>query len=150
MSTQPEIREVLLPAFSTGRELQAITAGFAPDEVVRVGLQEPNPAHLLNFPAYPLTVDLAAREVRSNDLSFMPTRTQFEILAKLALNPGTAFNKYELYEYLHGDLFGDVHVITVHNSVLRKKMTEALQVPYPIRTVRGVGFIFDPTPRMTT
>jgi DNA-binding response OmpR family regulator len=147
MSATPEIREVLFPTFSTGSELQAIAAGIAPDEAVRVGLQDPNSAHLLNFPAYPLTIDLSRRDVSSQELVYKPTKIQFQFLSQLAVEAGTVLSRKELLESIWGLSDYTTNVTDQHNSLLRRAMVEALQITYPIRTVRGVGFIFDPTPR---
>jgi DNA-binding response OmpR family regulator len=43
-----------------------------------------------------------------------------------------------------GDWFGDDHVIEVHMGKLRRKIGETAAEPRHIRTLRGVGYRFEP------
>ena len=40
--------------------------------------------------------------------------------------------------------FGDNHVVDVHLANLRRKISEPAAHPLHIKTVRGVGYRFDP------
>jgi DNA-binding response OmpR family regulator len=43
-----------------------------------------------------------------------------------------------------GEWFGDDHVIEVHVGKLRSKLGESAAQPHHIRTLRGVGYRFEP------
>jgi DNA-binding response OmpR family regulator len=42
------------------------------------------------------------------------------------------------------DWFGDDHVVDVHLANLRRKIGEPATAPRNIKTVRGIGYRFDP------
>ena len=94
-----------------------------------------------------LVVDGQAWEVRLRGQLIDLTRTEFEILAVLASRPRRVVTSEELTRLIWGDnWFGDEGNIAVHVSKLRHKLGESGLAPRYIRTVRGVGYRFEPSP----
>ena len=92
-----------------------------------------------------LVLDPAAREVRVGGELVDLTRIEFDLLASLAQAPRRAFSRRSLLGQVWGDdWFGDDHVVDVHLANLRRKIGEPASRPRHIKTVRGVGYRFDP------
>ncbi len=88
-----------------------------------------------------LEVDLDAREVRVAAQEVTVTRTEFELLAMLLSKPGKVFQRETLLrEVWQTDWEGNVRLVEVHMSNLRRKLAAAGLVNPDIRTVRGVGY----------
>jgi DNA-binding response OmpR family regulator len=74
-----------------------------------------------------------------------PTKIEFDILDLLSGNPRRTYERGQLMEAVWGGTWhGDDHVIDVHMGNLRKKLGESAGEQRFIRTVRGVGYRFDP------
>jgi DNA-binding response OmpR family regulator len=69
---------------------------------------------------------------------------EFDLLAHLMRHPGRAFRREELMEQVWGFSYGDVSTVTVHISRLREKIEGHPGMPAVVRTVRGVGYRFEP------
>lgn len=94
-----------------------------------------------------LVIDRPAWEVRLAGTPVDLTRTEFEILLVLASRPRHVVSDAEIVRAVWGDgWFGDNNNLAVHVSKLRGKLGESGQRPRYIRTVRGVGYRFDPDP----
>jgi len=92
-----------------------------------------------------LTVDPGAREVRLHGNLIELTKIEFDILDLLSDNPRRTYERGQLMKSIWGgDWHGDDHVIDVHMGNLRKKLGESAGEQRFIRTVRGVGYRFDP------
>jgi DNA-binding response OmpR family regulator len=92
-----------------------------------------------------LRVDPAAREVQVDGRLVDLTRTEYGLLDTLTDQPRRVFSRQELRELVWGDSqWGDDHIVDVHIANLRKKLGHADAAGSPIRTVRGVGYRFDP------
>jgi len=92
-----------------------------------------------------LTVDPGAREVRLHGNLIELTKIEFDILDLLSENPRRTYERGQLMKNVWGgDWHGDDHVIDVHMGNLRKKLGESAGEQRFIRTVRGVGYRFDP------
>jgi DNA-binding response OmpR family regulator len=92
-----------------------------------------------------LTVDPGAREVRLHGNLIELTKIEFDILDLLSANPRRTYERGQLMKSVWGgDWHGDDHVIDVHMGNLRKKLGESAGEQRFIRTVRGVGYRFDP------
>jgi len=92
-----------------------------------------------------LTVDPGAREVRLHGDLVELTKIEFDILDLLSANPRRTYERGQLMKNVWGgDWHGDDHVIDVHMGNLRKKLGESAGEQRFIRTVRGVGYRFDP------
>ena len=86
-----------------------------------------------------LSLDEETREVRRGDQPVELTRTEFELLRFLMLNPRRVLTKRQILDNVwHYDFGGDANVVETYISYLRKKVDAA--GPPLIHTVRGVGY----------
>ncbi|WP_415839477.1 winged helix-turn-helix domain-containing protein [Nocardioides zeicaulis] len=75
------------------------------------------------------------------------TRTEFDLLAHLISNPGVVVGREELLKAVWATDFvpDSTHVVDVHLANLRRKLRKRAVVDHEwIRTIRGVGFRYDP------
>jgi DNA-binding response OmpR family regulator len=91
-----------------------------------------------------LVVDPVAREVRVDGVDVELTKIEFDILDLLSGSPRRTFTREQLLVQVWGEWFGDDHVIEVHMGKLRRKLGESASAPRHIRTLRGVGYRFEP------
>ena len=91
-----------------------------------------------------LVIDASAREVVMAGTEVELTRIEFDLLELLSRSPRRTVTREQLLEHVWGDWFGDDHVIEVHMGKLRKKLGESAAQPRHIRTLRGVGYRFEP------
>ena len=91
-----------------------------------------------------LIVDPVAREVTVDGENVELTKIEFDILDLLSGSPRRTFTREQLLVQVWGEWFGDDHVIEVHMGKLRKKLGESASQPRHIRTLRGVGYRFEP------
>ena len=88
-----------------------------------------------------LSVDVAAREVRSDGTLVELTRTEFDVLATLAARPRLVFTRRQLIDAIWGETWvGDEHLVDVHIGHLRRKLGDDPDAGRFVRTVRGVGY----------
>jgi two-component system OmpR family response regulator len=86
-----------------------------------------------------LSLDEETREVRRGDQPIELTRTEFELLRFLMLNPRRVLTKRQILDNVwHYDFGGDANVVETYVSYLRKKL-DPLGPPL-IHTVRLVGY----------
>ena len=92
-----------------------------------------------------LIVNVSAWEVRVGERIVNLTKTEFEILVALAGAPRKVVTHDDLTRTVWGDgWFGDDGNLAVHISKLRRKLGESGLSQRLIRTIRGVGYRFDP------
>ena len=93
-----------------------------------------------------LTLHRDAREVFVLGALIDLTRTEFDMLAHLLSNPGVVVAREDLLRAVWATDFvpGNTHVLDVHLANLRRKLRAAASDNQWIRTIRGVGFRFDP------
>jgi DNA-binding response OmpR family regulator len=92
-----------------------------------------------------LKIDGSAREVFVDGARVDLTRIEFDLLDVLSSAPRRALGRRTLLERVWGnDWFGDDHVVDVHLANLRRKIGEPATHPRNIKTVRGIGYRFDP------
>lgn len=93
-----------------------------------------------------ITLNRGAREVRVSGREIDLTRTEFDLLAHLVGNPGVVVPREELMRAVWASDFvpDSTHVVDVHLANLRRKLRGAASGNQWIRTIRGVGFRFDP------
>ncbi|SMG58254.1 DNA-binding response regulator, OmpR family, contains REC and winged-helix (wHTH) domain [Rhodococcus rhodochrous J3] len=88
-----------------------------------------------------LVIDVDGREVTVAGRPVALTRTEFDVLAALARDPGVVLTRAQLIEAVWGPSWtGDAHLVDVHVGHLRRKLgDDAVRGRY-VRTVRGVGY----------
>jgi two-component system alkaline phosphatase synthesis response regulator PhoP len=92
-----------------------------------------------------ISIDPRAREVRVEGREIELTSTEFELLRVLSEHPGWVYTREELLEAVWGySYLGDSRLVDVHIANLRKKIGDDPSEPQFIRTVRGVGYKFQP------
>lgn len=93
----------------------------------------------------PLTIDLRARQVRSDDRILDLTAKEFDLLAYLAARPGHVFSRGELLEAVWQSTpeWQQAATVTEHISRLRAKIEDDPQRPGILRTVRSAGYRLD-------
>ncbi|MEE9253561.1 MAG: response regulator transcription factor [Pseudomonadales bacterium] len=88
-----------------------------------------------------LVLDTSSREVRRDGVLLELTAFEYKVLEYLMLHAGAVVSKPELTEQLYDqDFERDSNVIEVFVGRLRKKLAPLT----PIRTVRGLGYRFEP------
>jgi len=93
-----------------------------------------------------ISIDLGAREVTILGSVVDLTTREFDLLAFLARSPRRVFSRQQLLERVWASAAGwqDAATVTEHVRRIRHK-TEAAGAPeHWIRTVRGVGYAFEP------
>ena len=147
--------DYLVKPFSL-RELQArVAALFRRPRGADVTAAEPVPAPAgagsALDPSSPLGCDdlslnPEAREVLVAGEEVDLTRTEFDLLAHLVSNPGVVVARETLLRAVwESDFIPDsTHVVDVHLANLRRKLRAVASDNEWIRTIRGVGFRFDP------
>ena len=126
-----------------------LTKPFSPRELVarvHAMLRRPRAQHppatdveALRFGT--LSVDVGAREVRSDGRLVDLTRTEFDVLATLAARPRLVFTRRQLIDAIWGETWvGDEHLVDVHIGHLRRKLGDDPDAGRFVRTVRGVGY----------
>jgi DNA-binding response OmpR family regulator len=94
-----------------------------------------------------ISIDRPAREVRIDGSVVDLTRVEFDILDMLSSAPRRVFRRAQILDRVWGgSWYGDDHVIDVHMGNLRRKLGESASAQGHIRTVRGVGYRFEPSP----
>ena len=87
-----------------------------------------------------LKIDYIGMSVTYNNVAIFLTKTEFEIVEFLSMNPGQVFHREKIYENVIGfNSEGDNTVITEHIRKIRNKFLNAGCKPY-IETVWGVGY----------
>ncbi|HEX5614266.1 MAG TPA: response regulator transcription factor [Acidimicrobiia bacterium] len=86
-----------------------------------------------------LEIDRRTRRARLDDHELVLTVKEFDLLAYLASDPGTAHTRQEILESVWDThWYGPTKTLDVHVAALRRKLGD----PRWIETVRGVGFRF--------
>ncbi len=95
----------------------------------------------VSTPAAPgLDVDVPRRTARVDGQPVGLTRTEFEILAALARDPGAVVDRPGLLASVWGPGYTDDHLVDVHVANLRRKLGDHPEHPRFVETVRGVGY----------
>jgi two-component system phosphate regulon response regulator PhoB len=94
----------------------------------------------------PLAVLPAEREVRLDGRLVETTPLEFDLLARLVASPRRVFSRVELLEQVWGSSgeWQSPATVTEHIRRLRLKLEADRDRPRWIRTVRGVGYRFEP------
>jgi DNA-binding response OmpR family regulator len=118
-----------------------MTKPFSPRELVgriRAMLRRPRSYPVAGVEG--LEVDVARREVRADQRPIELTRTEFDILARLAREPGVVVDRPSLLAAVWGPGYDYDHVVDVHIANLRRKLDDDPEQPRFVETVRGVGY----------
>jgi len=105
----------------------------APAEVIRVGTD--------------VELDVPRMEARLRGRRVDLTRSEFQILAAMARQPGRVFTRAQLLDAIHGVAFESYErAIDAHIKNLRKKIEPDPRSPRYVLTVFGVGYRFAEPP----
>jgi two-component system phosphate regulon response regulator PhoB len=93
-----------------------------------------------------LILDLATREVTAGDLVVTTTAREFDLLAFLAASPRQVFSRQQLLANVwdSSEEWQDPDTVTEHIRRIRRRIEPDPDQPRWIKTVRGVGYRFDP------
>jgi DNA-binding response OmpR family regulator len=93
-----------------------------------------------------LQLDLATREVTVGDLPVTTTAREFDLLAFLASSPRQVFTRQQLLANVWDSSaeWQDPDTVTEHVRRIRRRIEPDPNNPRWIKTVRGVGYRFDP------
>ena len=88
-----------------------------------------------------LAIDTATRSVTFAGEELGLTRKEFDLLARLARDPGNVVSREDLMtDVWDENWFGSTKTLDVHIGFLRRKLGDDAASPRYLRTVRGVGF----------
>ena len=104
---------------------------------------EPVPARTGALESGQLTLDLDSHEVRLGGRPVSLTALEFDLLSFLMLHPNRVFRREHLLAQVWGYTFGDTSTVTVHVRRLREKIEAEPSRPVHIKTVWGVGYLFE-------
>lgn len=100
-----------------------------------------NPLSSSEISLGPLSVDFGRREIRVDGTRVAATRLEFDLFAQLCRRPHEVCTRAQLIATVWDPGWvGDTHVVDVHLSNLRRKLSKVHPDIEFIRTVRGVGF----------
>ncbi len=93
-----------------------------------------------------LSIDTTSREVRVGTLPIDTTMKEFDLLAFLAASPRQVFSREQLLDHVWGSssAWQDDGTVTEHVRRIRQKLEAAGPRDRWIRTVRGIGYRFEP------
>jgi DNA-binding response OmpR family regulator len=109
----------------------------------RVSARQEVPAHL-DFEG--LAIDLSSREVSIDGELVAMTAKEFDLLAFLAASPRQVFSREQLLNQVWASsaAWQDAATVTEHIRRVRRKIESDPDAPRWLRTVRGVGYRFEP------
>ena len=111
---------------------------------VRAVLRRAVPDAMTRLEAGDLSLDLIGRKAYRADQELRLSHKEFDLLAALIRNTGTALSRERLLQQVWGyDYPGDTRTVDVHIRWLREKIEEDAADPKRIVTVRGVGYRFE-------
>jgi len=88
-----------------------------------------------------LKIDIESHQAFLRGEPLHLTNSEFQILQLLARNPGKAFSRSSILNYLwDGGFVGDERTVDVHIHNLREKFEDDPQKPTYLLTVRGLGY----------
>ncbi|MDG5473147.1 response regulator transcription factor [Jeotgalibacillus sp. ET6] len=94
-----------------------------------------------------LRIDGISLEVMVNNSPIDLPLKEFQLLYKLATNPGQVFSRDQLIEEIWGiDFYGNERTIDSHIKKIRKKLEEKHSL-VKITTIRGLGYRLEAEPR---
>lgn len=123
--------DYVVKPFATAEVIARIRA------VLRRAVREPAADTVTVREVLDVRIDLGARRAWRAERELELTRKEFDLLARLAKEPGRVVTREELMaDVWDENWFGSTKTLDVHMAALRRKLGE----PPCIDTVRGVGF----------
>src|SRR5512135_1370311 len=111
---------------------------------VRAVLRRAAPEVNAKLEAGNLSLDLIGRKAYRDEEELRLSHKEFDLLAALIKNIGTALSRDRLLQEVWGyDYPGDTRTVDVHIRWLREKIEADAAEPKHIVTVRGVGYRFE-------
>ena len=111
---------------------------------VRAVLRRTTPEVSTKLEAGDLSLDLIGRKAYRGAAELRLSHKEFDLLAALIKNTGTALSRERLLQDVWGyDFPGDTRTVDVHIRWLREKIEEDAAEPKHIVTVRSVGYRFE-------
>jgi DNA-binding response OmpR family regulator len=111
---------------------------------VRAVLRRATPEVSARLEANDLSLDLIGRRAYRGEQELRLSHKEFDLLAALIRNVGTALSRDRLLQQVWGyDFPGDTRTVDVHIRWLREKIEADPADPKRIVTVRGVGYRFE-------
>ena len=92
-----------------------------------------------------LQINLDARTTIVDGEEAPLTKIEFSLLTLLTDEPDKAITRAQMMERVWGSTVGDDHLIEVHVANLRRKLGQPSSRRGWVRTVRGIGYRFDPS-----
>lgn len=99
-----------------------------------------------------LTVDIGSRRASIAGVDFTLRTKEFDLLARLAREPGRAISRETLMSDVWDEnWFGSTRTLDVHIASLRRRLADAAETHLPVQmpiitTLRGHGYRLDPAP----
>lgn len=91
-----------------------------------------------------IDIDTAAWQASVNGRRLELTPKEFQLLRVLAAKPGRVFSRGQLLDAIYDDnLDVSERAVDSHMKNLRKKLAQAWPDAEPIRSIYGVGFVFE-------
>lgn len=92
-----------------------------------------------------LVIDGGAWQASVNGRRLELTPKEFQLLQTLAAKPGRVFSRGQLLDAIYEDnLDVSERAVDSHMKNLRRKLAQAMPDNEPIRSIYGVGFVFEP------
>lgn len=147
--TGPESRRQAVQALDLGADdlvIEPFVDGEVPARIRSVLRRCRRPGRPAPLTFGRLSVYLAEREVRVDGKLVETTPLEFDLLARLVAAPRRVFSRTELLEQVWGSsgAWQSPATVTEHIRRLRVKLEADRDRPRWLRTVRGVGYRFDP------
>ena len=154
MLTASELEDDLVRGLEMGAD-DYVRKPFRPRELVsriraalrraaRAGQGATDGPETLSFPG--LVITPAARRVEVDGRRVELTAKEYDLLLVFCQSPEHVFTRGELLSRVWGyNFLGDSRTVDVHVGTLRKKVERDPANPQRIKTVRRVGYVFDPT-----
>lgn len=107
---------------------------------------KPNLSQLTQLQFGKLHIDLEKRTVVLDKKTIDLTPSEFDLLSLLAINAGTCLSRDNIMYALRGiDYDGIDRTIDLRISYLRTKLNDDSKKPYRLQTLRGKGYVLQPT-----
>ena len=106
--------------------------------------------HRIEWAVGDLTIDVAGRRVRLGEREIALRPKEFDVLARLARDPGSVVTRERLIDEVWDEhWWGSTKTLDVHINALRRKLGERSGGPSRIVTIRGVGYRLEAAPHRT-